>query len=205
MAVPLSTILGNLYPQLHAIANSDLVFTNDDELKRFLSDCVKRLAEDFGVFIVRNATQIVLFQGQAQYPAPPRHLSTLHISIDGLPLVAASTLELELRDENYLVTQGTPRRWYQDKIGTNRIGFQPVPDAGSAGKIAEVIYHQFPCSIEDGIDTPRVFVDYAEAVAAGEAYMKESDFQIPESAQSFKQLAQLFEAAAAQYWNPSAQ
>lgn len=204
MSVSISTILSTTYPHLHSASQSDAVFVTDASLTRMATDQIRRLAQRFGVFIRRSATT-VLVTGQATYSAPPRHASTLHVTVDGRPLVASSSAELELRDQAYQTTQSTAAkpisRWYEDKIGSaNRIGVQPVPRAADAGGILEVIYHEWPCSWEEPIDAPKLFGDYIELQLIGEAFSIESDFMQSESAQAARALAGLIEQATQTYY-----
>lgn len=210
MSLNVVTLIGHCWPLLHATSASDAVFFTDGELTRSFAEHLKRLAQNFGVFVIRDVVSVILVQGTPTYNAPPRHLSTLHVAVDDLPLVASSTAELELLSETYRVTEvavdKSIRRFYEDKIGVNKIGFQPVPNAALAGEMAEVIFHQFPCSIDEAhtdvvIDAPAVFGDYLEARVIGDAYARESDLQLPEVAQACKQLAALYEAAFSQYWS----
>ncbi len=212
MSLNVQTLISNCWPFLHATSASDAVFFTDAELTRSFADHLKRLAQNFGVFIVRDAVTVSLTQGQAVYDAPPRHLSTLHVAVGGKPLVAGSTAELELLSETYrtteVVTGKTIRRFYEDKSGFNQIGFQPVPNAALAGEIAEVIFHRYPCNLDEqhtdvAIDAPKVVGDYLEAKVIGDEYSHESDLQMPEVAQVCKQLAALYEATWSQYFGSS--
>ena len=198
-----TTLIANCWPALHAASAADVVFTDDPIITRAIADCLKRLAQQFGVFVVRDVGT-VLVQGTAVYNAPVRHVSTLHIAIleTGRPLIPSSTKEQELRNGTFATTQATAtapiRYWYSDKIGINKIGLSPVPGLLDVGNHLEVIFHQYPCNLDPAhldpnIRAPKWVGDYCEAVALSEQYSKESDFQIPESAQGYKQLAMLYE------------
>ncbi len=206
MALDPQTLIANMWPQLHATSELDAVFIDGDTLLRFLSDAIKSFAQRFGCFVVRHTTR-TLTQATLYYKAPPRHLSTLHIAIleTGRPLVPSSTKEQELRaPADYTTVQATaakPIRWWiQDKAGMNRIGVVPVPGASDAGTHLDIVFHQYPCEIEDGIETIKTWGDYLEACAMAEAYQPDSDFSIPESAQSYDALAKLYEGVAASLW-----
>jgi hypothetical protein len=194
-----------MWPQLHAAAEVDVVFVTEATLLRFTTDALKRLAQNFGVFVVRHTTR-VLVQGTLYYDAPPRHLSTLHVAIleNGKPLVASSTKEQELRSTTYATTQASaakPVRWWiQDKAGVNRIGIVPVPGVDDAGDHLDIVFHSYPCEIEEGIETIKTWGDYLEACVLRDAYLPESDFQIPESAQSYDGLSKLYESVAMSLW-----
>lgn len=203
-------LIQNCWPQLHAVGESDAVAWTDAELTRLFADALKRLAQEFGVFIVRSA-EIVLVQGTAVYNAPTRHVSTLHVAIleSGRPLIPSSTKEMEARSGSFQTTQATAdtpiRYWYSDKQGANKIGLVPVPGAADAGTHLEVIYHIYPCNLDAAhtdvdIRAPKFIGDWAESVVMSESYGKESDFQMPESAQSYRQLSQLYEQILSSLW-----
>lgn len=205
MSEPLATVLAHIYPLLHASSQSDVVFTDDAELTRFLANNAKRLAERFGLFVERDTTTIVLSDGVALYALPDRHLSTLHVSIDGVPLVFSSTATLEAKDEFFQSTAETAGNltsaFYEDKVGANMIGFWPVPADGlSVGKTVEILFHRYPCDLSGGIEGPLPVVDYLEIKAIGEAYRKESDFEMPEVAKASEALAGLYEMAMRTYY-----
>lgn len=208
MSVDPQDLISNMWPMLHASSEADAVFVTEADLMRYLSDAIKSFAQRFGCFVVRHENR-VLVQGTLYYDAPPRHLSTLHIAIleTGRPLVASSTKEQELRSNSYATTQATalkPIRWWiQDKAGVNQIGVVPVAGALDAGNHLEVIYHSYPCEIEEGIETTLVWGDYLEAKAMQAAYEPDSDFSIPEAAQSYAALAALYENVAQSLWGRS--
>ncbi|MGA9769179.1 MAG: hypothetical protein WBV94_09070 [Blastocatellia bacterium] len=198
MSVSVNTLIGNLLGPLHSDSTANLCFWTDAELTRFFDEAVKSHARKAGVFIVRDITSITLVQGTAVYDAPARHISTLYIALDGVPLIASSSSELELLDDSYKSTQGVPLYWYADKEGVNKIGFYPVPNATAAGKHPELIINQFPPELDEAhsnttIPVPACTGDYLEAVVLGESYSKESDARLPETSAAMKQLARLFE------------
>src|SRR6185503_4255359 len=145
----ISDLTTNILPALHASSVSNLVWWSQNQITRWFSDGFKRLAQNYGLFIVRDIISIILIQADALYDTPPRHLSTIHVSVNSRPLIADSTHALELRDVNYQTTQAPVdehvKRWYSDKVGDNIIGFQPVPGVEDDGQPAEVIFHQYPC------------------------------------------------------------
>jgi hypothetical protein len=124
-------------------------------------------------------------------------------------LSASSTNELELLDENYQATQADDDHpilyWYEDKSGQNKIGVYPVPAAADAGNTLEVIYHQYPTTLDEAhsnttITVPTPIGDYLECVVLGEAYGKESDGRMPETSAAMKQLAALYEEVILDYY-----
>jgi hypothetical protein len=198
VSLNVNTLISNLLGPLHSDTTGHLVFWSDGELTRFFDEAAKRHAKLAGVFVVRDTTSITLVQGTAVYDTPARHVATLHVALDGVPLIASSSSELELLDDAYKTTQGTPAYWYEDKEGANKIGFYPVPDATAAGKHPELIIHQLQADLDEThsnatISAPAVTGDYLEAVVLGEAYGKESDARMPETSAGMKQLAKLYE------------
>lgn len=202
MSISVNDLITNLLGPLHSDSTANLVFWSDAELTRFFDEAVKSHARKAGVFIVRDITSVTLVQGTAVYDAPARHISTLYVALDGVPLIASSSSELELLDDNYKTTQATADSpiayWYADKEGVNKIGFYPVPNAAAAGKHPELIINQFPAELDEAhsnttIPVPACTGDYLEAVVLGEAYSKESDARLPETSAGMKGLAALYE------------
>lgn len=204
MTIPLATLQSGLWPDLHATGESDAVFVTAADLERVISDRLKGLAMDYGIYVVRDIAFITLVAGRAVYDLPPRHLSTIHVAHQGRPLVASARAELERLDVNYQTTPATAlklvRRWYQDKHGFNRLGFHPVPAVADAGSKVEVIYFRYPCEVDAGIDGPLIIGDLLHLLTLGDVYSRESDFSQPETAQSAHAVAQLMTAQFANLW-----
>jgi hypothetical protein len=209
MSFDVNDLLANLYPQLHAASDSDLVFWSKNELVRYMADAQKRFVQKYGVRVVRDTSTVELQQGIATYAAPPRHLSTIHVALDGRALRASSVSEITRRDRQYQATESTAtspiRWWYTDSIKQNRIGFYPIPGAVDNGKSVEIIYHQYLCGphidLSDAvIDAPLWFGDYMELSALAEAYGREGDGQMVETSQAIKQILALYEMCAERYW-----
>lgn len=206
MVLNVQDLIDHLYAQLHASDEASLVFTDDDEIIRLFGDAIKSFAQRFGAFVLRH-TNRSLVQGQLYYDAPPRHLSTLHVAIleSGRPLVASSTKEQELRATAWATTQATaakPIRWWtEDKAGVNQIGIVPLPGVDDSGDHWDMVYHSYPCSVLEGIETIHVWGDYLEHVVMASLWEPESDFSIPESAKAYRGLAQLYEAVAGSLWS----
>lgn len=210
MSPIVTTLIARIWPVLHAADAADSVFWSDEEITGYFKEALKRLAQRFGMFVARDTTSITFVQGTAVYNQPARHLSTLHVAVEGRPLVASSTSEMESRDSQYETRQVAVgkriRDWYEDKLsGLNKLGFRPVPNAAIAGLSPEVIFHQFPCSLdaahtEVAIDAPAVVGDFLWARVIAEAYGKEGDMQMPEVAQSARAFADLYEGLFSHYW-----
>lgn len=205
MSLNVTTLISNLLGPLHSDTTGNLVFWSDGELTRFFDEEVKAHARKHGVFVVRDTTSITLVQGTAVYDAPARHVDTMHVALDGVPLVASSAGELQLLDDAFKTTQGTPQYWYADGEGQNRIGFYPVPNLAAAGKHPELIIHEYPADLDEAHDNTAIPVpactgDYLEAVVLGEAYGKESDARLPETSAGMKTLAKLYEQLSEHLW-----
>ncbi len=200
-----STLRSRIYGYLHGNNQSDALIATDDELDRILGDELSDLAMHYGLFIERDTTYITPVAGTAVYNLPPRHLSTLHVSLDNLPLIADSREDLERRDTAYQTTAATAarpvRRFYEDKHGFNQIGFHPVPSALSGvGETVEVIFHRYPCEIDDNVVAPLFIGDLLEILVTRELYQKESDLGMPEVAKSLEGLAGIYEGIMQSYW-----
>lgn len=208
MALIVTQMINNLLPLLHAPALNQLIWWTDAELTRWVADALKRHAMTDGTFVLRHTQS--LFAGQADYAAPPRHLDTIHVAVNGQPLVASSTTELEALDDAFRTTLETTgrltSRWYADRIGANRIGVYPVPAVGlSDGGDLEIIYHGFPCNLDEAhtdtrIEIPDGVGEMIELAVLGEAYACESDAEMPEVAQSARSVAGLIEQVVHTYW-----
>lgn len=211
-ALNATTLISNMLAPLHTDSAANAVFTTDSELTRFLDEALKNLARKFLVFVVRSTTAIDPVQGTVTYNAPSRHICTLHLTLlpDGSaanaqPLTASSTTELEGLDEAYSTTQGTPEYFYLDRSGINKIGLYPVPNAAAADDTIEIIYAEFPATLDEahpGSDIPTIqtIADMLEADVIRAAYAKESDFALPEVAKNLEGLVNLYNSAIGQYW-----
>jgi hypothetical protein len=212
MALNVTTLISNILPPLHTDTAANAVFVSDGELTRFFDEAIKALARKFLVFVTRSTTAIDLAQGTALYNAPSRHICTLHLALipdadltDAVDLVPSSTTELEALDEAYATTQGTPGYWYSDRSGVNKIGFYPVPDAAAADDTTEIIYAEFPATLNeahpgDDVPVPQCIADYLEAAVLRAAYGKESDFAMPETAAQLAELVKLDEQVINSLW-----
>ena len=215
MAFPVATqIIAPLYPQLHGTDATDIVFWTEAELWRYVADAAKRLVQRYGIRIVRDVTSVTLSSGVASYLTPPRHMSTLHVALNNLALRPTSTTELERKDSQYQTRAATAASpvswWYEDRNLLNHIGLYPVPGPLDDGLKLEVIFHQYFCGPDladevigspQYIDTQLWTGDYMAISAMAEAYKREGDFQMPESAQAYGALLGLYEQLAQSYWN----
>lgn len=208
MALNVNTLIGNLLSPLHSDTLANLVFWMDAELTRFFDEALKSHARRHGVFVKRDTSSITLVQGTAVYSAPARMVDAMHVSLDGVDLIASSTSELELLDDAFKTTQGTPAYYHTDREGQSKIGFYPVPNAAAATKNPEVIYHGYEVELDEAhivtaINVPAPIGDYLEACVLKAAYGKEGDCAIPETAQNLGELVKLYDSVILSLWGNS--
>ena len=181
--IDINQVIDNELPDLHAASRADLVYWTTGDLIQWLDESLKRLALRTGVFITRVVGLTV--GAGATYNAPPQHLSTRHLSFNGLVLRPASTKELEGKDEQYLTRSGTPDHWYPDLLGMDMIGLYPIPAA--PGTLAN-IYDSWPPTLDAGgqqtlVPGPAPLKGYLAMALLGEAYGRESEIEMPDVAQ----------------------
>lgn len=195
-----STIINRLLPQLHAADEASLVATSRAELLEVIDESVKRLARACLIFVKRHTGQNTA-NGTAVYSLPSDHLATLHVSVADVPMIASSSSEIEMLDESYKETTGTPEHWYGDGDGLNQIGLYPVPSGAAA---ISKVYQNLPAELSDPsvltVQMPAVFDDYIHLRTLRETYTKESDIAMPELAAPLDKLLMLYEAAAVQLY-----
>jgi hypothetical protein len=165
---------------LHAATRADLVFWTEAQLLQWLDEAVKRLASIAGVFIGRNVGLTGI--GTATAALPIQHIATLHVSVDGVAIRPANTMELEARDEAYQTTQGTPDSWYEDLLGHGVLGLAPVPDAELP--LAE-IYEGWPTALDIGqtiVAGPAPLKGYLGMCLLAAAYGTEGELEMPDVA-----------------------
>lgn len=200
----LTTIISNLLPRLHASSTANLVHWTNGELTAFGDESIKRLGREVGVFLARGT--ISLSNGTAQYSLPSRHVSTVRVTHNGIPLIPSSTDELEYLNSAYLTTTGTPTHFYQDKQGFAKISFYPVPNTAAAALTLSITYHEWPAELDSGganvtIPGPLPIAgDYIQARVHAEAVGKESDGAIPEVAAFLNQKLEMLQVIIADYW-----
>jgi hypothetical protein len=192
MSFTLSSLRSNLYPQFHAVGESDLVFTDNSQINSLLEDRLKDLAMEHQIFVQRDASFVTLVAGQALYSLPARHLATAHVALNNRPLVASSRTTLERQDTEYRTRAATVAKpvgfWYEDRHGFNQIGLFPVPAAADAGSKLDIIYFEFLCDLSGTIALPKIIGDMLEQLVIADLLSMESDFQMIEVAQSARAL-----------------
>jgi hypothetical protein len=208
----LNNLISDTLATLHSDTLANLVFTSDPEITRVANDELRRLAQRFGLFVARDES-IFVISAQATYRAPSNFLDGIYMALEGVPLRPTSRSELELRDTNYQTTLATATNpvqyWYTDRQGQNIIGLYPVPGVLDDDKLLEVIYHEYPCNLDEAhvstlIETPAVLGDLLKLVMIRESYAKESDFQQVDVAATLKRVIQeVYDKATAQYWGTS--
>lgn len=200
----ITTITNNLLPRLHASSTSNLVFWSATELTAFGDESIKYLGRIAGVNVARGT--ISLSNGTAQYDLPSRHVSTIRVTHNGVPLRPSSTEELEYLDSSYRSTSGTPTYFYQDKQGFGKISFYPAPNTAAAAQTLAITYHEWPAELDSGgsnttIPGPTVIAgDWVQTRIHAEAVGKESDGAIPEVAAHLREKLQMLESIIVDLW-----
>jgi hypothetical protein len=190
--IDVDQVIEECLPSLHAATRAELGPWTAGNLLEWLDEGLKRLSVIAGVFITRATTLTV--PAQPSYASPPRHISTLHVSLDAVPLRPAGTLELEARDAGYLTTAGTPDHWYQDLLGMNMIGLAPVPDAEQT---MASIYESWPETVDAGgqntlVPAPGPLKGYLAMYLLAEAYGREGEMEMPDVAQHCRARLELY-------------
>lgn len=192
------TQMTEILPALHSLTESDLVFVTGDEIIRLYDEAVKRLAANLTLFVAID-TSITLVSGQAEYSLPSRHLATIRIALPTGMLTASTSRRLEVKDDAFGTTTGTPTDWYQDKIGSGVFRLYPVPN--TTGTVVTVIYLEYPAELDcerstRTIPAPDWIVDMLDWEVLAEVYGQNSDAQMPEVAAHLKQLVGFYQQAA---------
>lgn len=207
-----SLVIDGVLPDLHADSRPNLTFWTPAELIRFADEALKRLARVCGIFVVRDtSTGIVV--GEANYPLPPRHVATLHVSCGGVTLRPGNQAELEARDEYFQTTPGTPDHWYEDLTGNPEIALTPVPATGlrrrsvrpRAGNALTIVYNSWPPELDAAeanhtVQAPAPLKSYLAMAVVAAAYAEESESEMPDIAAHCKGRMEMIEQALAGYY-----
>lgn len=190
-----TAVIQSILPDLHADNLADLYFWTEGELIRWEDECVKRLARVAAVFVRRDAS-LVTVAGQASYSLPPRHVTSLHVSLGTVPLRPANMEELEGLDTDFRTTPGTPERWYEDKLAAPEVAFAPVPDA--AGVPLPIVYNSWPpeldaSKVNTSLPAPAPVKGYIAMAVLGAAYQIEGESEMPDVASHCRGRLELYE------------
>lgn len=195
MSFTLTSLRSNLYPQLHAVSEADLVFCDDPTINDLIESDLTDLAMEHQIFVKRDNAFVTLVAGQALYGLPPRHLATAYVALNNRPLVASSRTVLERQDTEYRTRAATAQKpvgfWYEDRHGFNQIGIYPVPAAADVGLKLDIIYFEYLCDLSGTIALPKIVGDMLEQLEIADLYSRESDLSMPEVAQSARALCGL--------------
>jgi hypothetical protein len=194
-------LLDELYPLLGASGSADLEFWTVAQLLEWLNRALARLARSAAVIVDRD-TSVTVVGGTAQYSLPTPHLSTIHVSLGGTPLRAATPAELAALSATWTTDAGAVERYWHGGLGLATIGLWRKPFAG--GTLA-IIEHELPDTVTTGsvLPLPDPLADYAFLSALAEAREVESDGAMPETAAIARELASLYESMARDYWGVS--
>jgi hypothetical protein len=202
-------VIDNLLPALHASsrsalgpwADSALPWTEAD-LIQWMDEALKRLARLAAAFVQRDTASSTA-NGTATYPLPANHVSTLHVSVNGVPLRPGNMAELEAREPTFRTISGTPDHWYEDLIGLATLGLTPVPTV--AAKMVSVVYAAWPDTLDVAktqtmVGAPAPVKGYLALAVLKEAYGRESDMEMPDVSSHCKSRMDLFEALWLSYY-----
>lgn len=191
-------VLAEVYPALGASNSADLVFWTAQDLLDWLNEALQKFARRVGVFVERDASTAVV-SGTAGYSLPARHLSTLHVALDGAELRPASVKEIEALDADWPNTAGTVERYLEDVTGFGTITLYREPAA--SGTLA-VVFHRYPAEVDEDADIPlpETLADYLTDAMLAEARGTEGDGAMSEVAQFCGEEMRLYEEIAASYW-----
>lgn len=195
---PADLLDDQIFTALGASAAADLVFWTAQDLYDWLNEALKQLARRCGLFVERD-TSISLVASTASYTLPARHLSTLHVAVDGSGLRPATVAEVEALDADWLNTEDTPARYLQDVAGLASIRIYPTPD--DTGTL-QLVMHRYPADLAGGgtLPLPDMLSDLLVDIVIGEARGVEGDGAMPEVAEVCREEAKLYEAVCARYW-----
>jgi len=179
-----SAVIQSILPDLHADTVAGLTFWTEADLIRWEDESVKRLSRVAAVFVLRD-TSVATVGGQASYSLPPRHATTLHVSLGTTPLRPANMEELEGLDPAFRTTPGTPERWYEDKLAAPQVALAPVPAA--AGVTLPVVYNSWPPELDvnkvnTALAAPAPLKGYLAMAVLGAAYQIEGESEMPDVA-----------------------
>lgn len=202
----LAGVLSQIYPQLNASGQNDLIFWTVAELYQWLDEAAQRLARTCDVFVVRDQS-LVSVVNQASYPLPPAQIATIQVDLGGMVLRPASAHELEALDALWTqAAPGIPRKFVQDTAGLEQITLYPPPGGPSQGLTLGLVMYVFPNQISASnpfVGITGALQEYFAFSVLGEARAKETKAAMPEVAQWFRGLVSMMEQAITGYWGDS--
>ena len=192
-----TAIIQSILPDLHADTVADLYFWTEGDLIRWEDECVKRLARVAAVFVLRDDSRVAR-AGQPEYALPPRHVTTLHVSLGTVPLRPANMEELEGLDPAFQTTPGTPKHWYEDKLAAPELWLSPVPVAAVAGTPVPMVFNSWPPELDAGkvnttLAAPPPVKGYIAMAVLGAAYQIEGESEMPDVAAHCRGRLELYE------------
>lgn len=199
----LAQVLQQVYPELNASGQNDLIFWTIDELYEWMDEAAQNLARKCGVFVIRDQS-LVSVVNQASYPIPPQQVSTIQVDLGGMVLRPTTIHELEALDALWTsAAPGVPKKFTQDTAGLNQITLYPPPAGPSQGLILGLVMFVFPNQItatNPFVGIPGVLQEYFTFSVLGEARAKETKAAMPEMAQWFRGLVATMENTVTGYW-----
>lgn len=202
LARTLADWLAEVYPCLNADDAASLIHWTEAELIEWANQGQRDLARRFSMWVERDTTNTTA-DGTASYTLPTRHLSTIHVTLGGASLRAASVRELEALSAAWTTDDCTgaavPSHYCQDVAGTTAIRLYKIP--GTVATLA-ILHHEYPADLASGSnpDMPDPVADWLFFRMVAEARAKESDGSMPEAAKFCRDVMGVYESAFAGYW-----
>lgn len=197
----ISATLTDCLPVLKASSLASLVWWNATQLWSMADQATKKLARTAGVFVDRDAT-ITTVANTSTYALPDEHVSTIHVSFNGTALKPGSVQDMEALDADWVDAVDHAPRFFLHVGGMDFIAVYPAPDGTIAGPLP-LILQRFPTALSAAqtiLSAPLPAQDYIEFYVLAQALGAESKGAMPEVAQWFSQLCNLFEQMAVSYW-----
>lgn len=204
-AAPARTLadwLTEVYACLNAADAATLIHWTEAEIIEWANEGQRDLARRFAMWVERDATTATA-DATASYTLPSRHLSTIHVTLAGNSLRAASVRELEALSAtwtNDACTGVQTPTWYcQDVTGTTSIRLYKIPNSEL---VLAVLYHEYPADLVAGTapDMPDAAADWLWFRMVAETRAKESDGSMPEATKFCRDVQGIYERAFVTYW-----
>jgi len=198
-----ASLLGLLYPRLHAVSDADLVWWTKADLIGWINEGITQLCHRADILVYRNTADSTA-SGDKLYDLPAGALKVVDVAVAGQPLRPASMAELDALDHTGEATfrdEGArPTHWFNEGLGLAQIGLYPVPIA--AEQISKVYAGEPGAELAEGstIPLPDLLAGYLMDYALERAYAKRGEAGMPEVAEHLRGKLEIYYAAAAAYW-----
>lgn len=120
-----SDIIDRVADILHEDFGTNALWTRA-ELLKYVDQAQREIARRTrGLALLQEITPA---QGTAAYDLPDLAFTPVYLSYNGQELSPATIQDLELKDQAWSETSGTPTTWYQETLGPNQVGLYPKPN-----------------------------------------------------------------------------